>query len=163
MSDKAAAEHRSQAGRERSRRCMVVGYDRSESAQLAAEWAARTLAPDGRLVIVHACRPLLTPPSSLSTAAERRSFGRAVIDELMMEGGDALLDVDVDTEVLDEDPVQALTGAARRHGADAIVIGSEHRSKLRAVIGTVTGELLKETPVPVIAVPLIAARQRAAA
>ena len=36
---------------------------------------------------------------------------------------------------------------------DAIVIGSEHRSRLQAAIGTVTEELLKAAAVPVIAVP----------
>lgn len=144
-------------------RCMVVGYDRSESSRIAAEWAAAQLGSDGRLVIVHACRPLLTPPSALSTPQERRDFGRALIDELMMESGEALLDLDVETEVLDEDPVTALVDAARRHDADAIVIGSEHRSKLRAVIGTVTGELLRQTRLPVIAVPYVHVEDRAVA
>jgi len=137
----------------RAGRCLVVGYDRSASSQTAAEWAARWLAPDGRLVIVHACRPLLTPPSAMSTPAERASFGHALLDELMMDSGETLLDLDVETEVLDEDPVAALLDAARRHDAQAIVIGSEHRSKLRAVVGTVTTELLRSTPVPLIAVP----------
>lgn len=136
-----------------SDRCLVVGYDRSTSAQIAAEWAARWLAPDGRLVIVHACRPLLTPPSAMSTPAERTAFGHALLDELMMSSGETLLDLDVDTEVLDDDPVTALLDAAERHDAQAIVIGSEHRSKLRAIVGTVTTELLRSTPVPLIAVP----------
>lgn len=136
-----------------SGRCLVVGYDRSASSQIAAEWAARWLAPDGRLVIVHACRPLLTPPSAMSTPSERTAFGHALIDDLMMSSGETLLQLDVDTEVLDEDPVTALLDAAKRHEAQAIVIGSEHRSKLRAVVGTVTTELLRATPVPLIAVP----------
>lgn len=136
-----------------SGRCLVVGYDRSASSQIAVEWAARWLAGGGRLVIVHACKPLLTPPSAMSTSAERTSFGHALLDELMMGGGDALLDIDVQTEVLDDDPVTALLDATERHEAHAIVIGSEHRSKLRAVVGTVTTELLRATPVPLIAVP----------
>lgn len=152
----------SAARQSQARRCMVVGYDRSSSAEVAAEWAARQVGPGGTLVLVHATRPLLTPPSALSTPEERRSFGQAVIDELLLEGGRRLLDVEVQTEVVDEDPVSALVEAAAAHGAEAIVIGSEHRSKLRAVIGTVTGELLKATHVPVIAVPYPAAEREQA-
>jgi nucleotide-binding universal stress UspA family protein len=133
--------------------CMVLGYDRTESARRAARWAAGELTPDGRLVIVHASRPLHAPPSPLLTPHEREHFGRAIIDELLLEGDDALFDVEVHTEILDTDPVSALIDAARRHGADTIVVGSEEHSRLRTALGTVTSELLKHSPVPVVAVP----------
>lgn len=135
------------------RHCMVVGCDRSHSAQGAAEWAARQMGSKGTLVLVHACKPLLRPPAALSTPEERIEIGHAVVDELLMEVGGPLLDLDVQVEVLDEDPVTAILEVARSHGAEAIVIGSEHRSRLRAAIGTVTEELLKAAEVPVIAVP----------
>lgn len=141
----------------RTRHCLVVGCDRSHSAQVAAEWAARQLGSEGTLVLVHACKPLLRPPAALSTPEERIEIGHAVVDELLMEVGGLLLDVDVEVEVLDEDPVTAILDAARSHGAEAIVIGSEHHSRLRAAIGTVTEELLKVAEVPVIAVPELVA------
>lgn len=140
-----------------ARRCMVVGADRSRSATLAAEWAARQLKGGGTLVLVHACRPLLMPPPALSTPEERIEVGHAVVDEMLMSAGSCLLDVDVEVEVLDEDPVTAILDAAHDHHAEAIVIGSEHRSRARAAIGTVTEELLKAAPVPVVAVPETAA------
>jgi nucleotide-binding universal stress UspA family protein len=59
-------------------------------------------------------------------------------------------------EVLDADPVSAVCEAASRHGADAIVLGSEHHSRLHTALGTVTVELLKCSPVPVVVVPLTA-------
>lgn len=132
---------------------LVLGYDRTESARRAARWAANELAPDGKLVIVHSCRPLHAPPSALSTAQERHRSGRALIDELLLEGEDALFDVDVVAEVSDADPVSALLDAARRHGAHAIVIGSERHSRLHKALGTVITELLSRSSVPVIAVP----------
>lgn len=140
-------------GEAQTRRCLVVGCDRSPSAQGALEWAARQLGPRDCLVLAHACRPLMRPPAALSTPEERIEIGHAVLDELLMEVGGPLLDLDVQVEVLDEDPVTAILRAARSHGAEAIVIGSEHRSRLRAAIGTVTEELLKAAEVPVIAVP----------
>jgi hypothetical protein len=41
-----------------------------------------------------------------------------------MDGEDAVLDIDLQTEISDDDPVSALIGAARRHGARAIIVGS---------------------------------------
>lgn len=137
--------------------CLVLGYDRTESARVAARWAVEQLLPTGRLVIVHASRPLHAPPGP-SSAAERRRFGRALVDELLFEGEDSLFDIEVEVEVVDRDPVSALIDAARRHHAHAIVVGSESHSRLHTAIGTVTVELLKRSPVPVVVVPALAAR-----
>jgi len=134
-------------------RVLVLGYDRTDSARRAARWAARELAPDGKLVIVHATRPLHAPHTPLSTSEERHRSARALIDELLLEGEDALFDVDTAAEISDADPVSALLDAAERHDARAIVIGSEPHSRLHKAIGTVTTALLQSSPVPVIAVP----------
>jgi nucleotide-binding universal stress UspA family protein len=131
----------------------VLGYDRTDSSRRAARWAANELAAGGKLVIVHACRPLHAPPPPLSSTQERERLGRAVIDELLLEGEDSLFDIDIASEVSDEDPVTALTEAAQRHGARAIVVGCEQHSRLHKALGTVTSELLKSSPVPVTAVP----------
>lgn len=136
--------------------CLILGYDRTASARLAAAWAARQLRPEGKLVIVHACRPLHAQPSPLSTSKERHEFGRALIDELLMEDADSLLDIDFEAEVSDRDPVTALIEAARHHSAQGIVVGHEQHSRLHKALGTVTSELLNISPVPVITVPLSA-------
>jgi len=133
--------------------CLVVGYDGSESSRAAVGWAAGVLPKDGRIVLVYSCRPLHAPASPLASAAERRRLGRAVVDELLLESPKALFDREVAVEVSDRDPVSALTRAARRHGASGIVVGCQRHSRLRKAIGTVTGELLKSSPVPVTAVP----------
>jgi nucleotide-binding universal stress UspA family protein len=136
--------------------CLILGYDRTVSARSAATWAARQLQPEGKLVIVHACRPLHAQPSPLSSFKERHELGRALIDELMMDT-DALIDVDIEAEISDHDPVTALIDAARRHDAQGIVVGHERHSTLHRALGTVTSELLNTSPVPVVAVPLTAA------
>jgi len=135
------------------RPCLVVGYDGGSSARAALDWAADVLPHDGRIVIVHSCRPLHSPPSPLASAAERRRLGKAVIDELLLEAPKRLLERDLAAEVSDRDPVSALTTAARRHGARGIVVGCRRHSRLHRAIGTVTSELLKSSPVPVTAVP----------
>jgi nucleotide-binding universal stress UspA family protein len=139
--------------REPGERCVILGYDRGESARHAVSWATSELISGGKLVIVHACRPLHTLPAPLSTAGERRQLGRALLDELMLDGDATLLDIDFAMEVSDEDPVTALIDAARDHRARAIVIGASHHSRLSEALGTTTSELLKTSPVPVIVVP----------
>jgi hypothetical protein len=71
-------------------RCLVVGYDRSNSSRHAIEWAVSELAPDGKLVITHACRALHAPASPMSSSHERVSLGRAMVDELLLEGEDRM-------------------------------------------------------------------------
>lgn len=132
--------------------CLVLGYDRTDSARLAASWAIAQLAPKGRLVIVHSCRALHAPPA-FSSEQERHELGRAVVDELLLEGDDAVFDLDVEVEIDERDPVTALTDAAERYSADGIVVGSDRHSRIRTAMGTVTVELLKTAPVPVIVVP----------
>lgn len=133
--------------------CLIVGYDRTESARMALTWATRQLQPNGKLVIVHACRPLHAQPSPLTSAKERHDFGRAVIDELLMEDTDSLLDIDLETVISDHDPVTALIETAQNHSAQAIVVGHERHSSIHRALGTVTTELLNVSPVPVITVP----------
>jgi nucleotide-binding universal stress UspA family protein len=141
--------------------CLVIGYDRTSSARRAARWAAKELPPNGKLVIVHSCRPLHAPPSPLSSIQERHEVGRAMIDELFLEGEDELLDIDIEAEISDEDPVAALIDAARRHRARAIIVGCEQHSRLHRALGTVTSELLRSSPVPVTTVPSPSERERA--
>jgi nucleotide-binding universal stress UspA family protein len=139
-----------------ARPCMVLGYDRSESSRHAARWAAGELAAGGKLVIVYACRSQHMPPTPLSNAGQRHEQGRAILDELMLEGDDALFDIDLETHVADQDPAAALIEAAQRHDARAIVLGSKPHSRLHEALGTVTTELLQTSPVPVITVPATA-------
>ncbi len=150
---RAGAGTRKRARTTAKRRCLIVGYDGGEGSRRAAEWAAAQLAPRGKLVLVHACRALHAPPSPLSSDRERHAVGGALFDELLLEGDDHLLDTIVDTEICDADPVSALTGAAARHEADGIVVGHEAHSRARRAIGTVTGELLTRSPVPVTVIP----------
>jgi nucleotide-binding universal stress UspA family protein len=102
---------------------------------------------------VHAGRPLHAPPSPLSTGQERLATGRALVDELLLEGDGALLETISHTELPDVDPVSALTEAALKCGADGIVVGHERHSRLHAAVGTVTSALLAQSRIPVTVVP----------
>jgi len=159
IADQASRASSKNSRREPGERCLVVGYDGSDGARAAASWAARALPAQGSLVLVYACRALHAPPLPLASTQERKRVGQAFLDELALDGEDALLDVFAHTEVVDEDPVSALVDSARRHHASAIVVGCERHSRLHRAIGTVTSELLIRSPVPVTAVPSGATRR----
>ncbi len=133
------------------RRCLVVGYDGSESSRRAVTWAARTLGKRGRLVLVHAERSLHAP--ALADAATRAEIGHAVLDEALLDAGEELLDVAFASELSGSDPARALVESATRHRAEAIVVGAKRHSRLRRALGVVTDELLARSPVPVFVVP----------
>ena len=136
--------------------CLIVGYDGSPAARGAAAWAARRAAPQGRLVLVHAAQPPghWLPASILGTAAERESHRRTLIEELLEDADAALREIPLEAEIIDEDPAVALLDAARRHGAQEIVIGSHRRSGLERFGGEVATALAHDTTVPVLIVPL---------
>jgi nucleotide-binding universal stress UspA family protein len=110
----------------------------------AARWAAGELTAGGKLVVVYACRAQHMPPTPLSSSGERHDEGRAILDELMLDGDPALFDIELETEVSDRDPAAALIDAAHRHRARAIVLGVKPHSRLHEALGTVTTELLTE-------------------
>ncbi len=147
----------SKASRRRAAQpCFVVGYDGSPEARHAAEWAARRVAPKGSLVLIHASGPRRRwlPTEILRTGSERSEHGRALIDELLMSGGEALLDVKLEAHVVAGTPAKALIEAAERHGAQEIVVGSHHRRRAEAIYGDVAAELVRIAPIPVVVVPL---------
>jgi nucleotide-binding universal stress UspA family protein len=133
---------------------LILGYDGTDSALKAAAWAAAELLPNGKLVVVHAARSPHVPARPPVTPHERHRLGCALLDELLLEGTSSLIDVDLEIEISDEDPVSALTDAARRHGARAIVVGYDRRSQLHRALGTVARKLLDASPAPVVVVPL---------
>jgi nucleotide-binding universal stress UspA family protein len=138
--------------------CLVLGYDHTDGALAAAGWAANELVPDGKLVVVHATRALHMPPLPIPTPRERHRLGHVLIDELLLEGTDSLFDVELQVEISDDDPVTALTKAACRHDARAIVVGHDGHSWMHRALGTVTSQLLNASSVPVVVVPRELAR-----
>jgi nucleotide-binding universal stress UspA family protein len=153
-----AASEQPRSGRRRQRRGahgqrLIVGYDGSETARAAVDWAARTVSPDGELVLVYATRPLHARPDPLASTEERRRYGEALLDELYLEIDRERLAALGPTMVADADPVSALQAAAEHWHADGIVIGCNHRSRARSAIGTVTGALLEHARLPLTVVP----------
>jgi nucleotide-binding universal stress UspA family protein len=147
------------------RPCIVVGYDGSEAAREAVAYAADRAGTHGKLIIVHATgsEPGWITPAYQSMVDEQESHGRATLDALLLEAGNALLDRDFDLELADGPAAQAIARIAADRHADEIVIGSRGFGKVRATLGSVSHALLHEADRPVVVIPYKYVREHAAA
>ena len=136
-------------------RVIVVGYDGSPSARAAVEMAAMHAGPDGKLYIVHAYEPVsesLGYPYNQRQLEKHEERGQAVLDELT-ENNEALSKTNYVTELLGEEPVDAIANVARARHADEIVVGSHGHSKLReAALGGTSHDLLHRDDLPPVVV-----------
>lgn len=144
--------------------CLVVGYDGSEPARAAVTYAADRVGPGGRLYIVHATGPLaswLGAPDEMLVTEDRSERGRALLDELMLEAGNALIDTDYELVLVPGPAAEALVHTAQRHDADEIVLGSRGMGRLGSVLGSVAQHVLHTADRPVVVIPYLAVREKA--
>lgn len=133
---------------------IVVGVDRSHSAQLALEHAARRVGADGSLIIAHVLAPIA---ETIVRAAgglgdELRTAAQELVERL---AGD--VDVATETRVLEGPPADALAELAKEVDADEIVVGSRGMGRFSAALGSVSHALLSHADHPVVVVPQSAA------
>ncbi|MGZ4168758.1 MAG: universal stress protein [Solirubrobacteraceae bacterium] len=138
---------------------LVVGYDGSPIARAAVSAAARRVGSHGIIWVVHAYHP---PPDLYDGADRKRWYdehrqrGWALLDGLLVAGdtGDAdLMEPTYETELLEGTPAEAILSAARAHEADEIVVGSRGLGRVRALLGSVSHELLMIADRPVLVIP----------
>jgi nucleotide-binding universal stress UspA family protein len=120
---------------------------------------------NGRVTALYANDPLLTAaavsafggrPLPQSSADELKAFVKETV------GPDQAARVTIRTEV--GQPVRVIRKAARRLRANLIVVGSKGLSGAgRLFLGSITAQLLRETTVPVLAIPPSSGRKVAAA
>ena len=143
---------------------LVVGYDGSETARAAVTWAADRAGRAGTVYIVHSFSGSVDwydPLNAAHVPDDHARRGKAVLDALLLEGGNALMDVDYELELVGGDPAKAVNRAADEHDADEIVVGSHGFGKLRSALGSVSHELLRSADRPVVVIPYRAVREHA--
>ena len=149
----------------RSRPRIVVGYDGSETARVAVAYAADRAGTRGQVIVVHAygSRPDWIGPISQQMADETHDHGRAVLDALLLEDGNALLDRDFELELAAGPAAKAIAKVAVDRDADEIVVGSRGFGMVRSALGSVSHELLREADRPVVVIPYRSVREHAGA
>jgi nucleotide-binding universal stress UspA family protein len=126
----------------------VVGHDGSATNAGVISHAARRVGPDGYLIVVYAL-PLGVSATDVETSSYA-GLARAVLRTI-----EAALPEDVSYEVrIVAGPAsKALLDAARRAGADEIVLGASSGRAARGAVGRVADAVLRRSDRPVTIVP----------
>jgi nucleotide-binding universal stress UspA family protein len=139
---------------------IVVGYDGSDPARAALVFAARQAGTRGRVFVVHAYE---LPPDFLGSPyydhflSERRDRGEALLRDLPLQ--DAwLTGPEYEMELIGGSAAEAITDVARARHADQIVVGARGLGRIRALLGSVSHELLHIADRPVVVIPAAALR-----
>ncbi|MEE1753970.1 universal stress protein [Streptomyces sp. SP18CS02] len=133
---------------------IVLGYDESPGADRALRVAVEVAAAFGEpLVLVYgAAAPGGVGEEYRAHLEALRQTGRSALSRAVGFADEA--GVPSIVEIVDEKPAQALLGAAERHRARVIVVGSWSESPIRgALLGSTPHKLLHLSPVPVLCVP----------
>ena len=144
---------------EERRPTIVVGYDGSPASRVAVGVAARRAGRGGRVIVVHAYDlppDFLGSPDYGGILTGRQAHGRALLEALPLEGNDELLDTDYETELIGGPAAEAIADVARVRDADEIVIGAHGHGRVRALLGSVSLELLHRADRPVTVIPAAA-------
>jgi len=144
---------------------VLVALDGSDFAEKALDVAQRVLGPDGKVTLVMAVQapepPLYIYPGAdalgaiVSDAEEIRSEPEQARRYLDHVGKNLqLAAIQVDVVVGAGDPAPLIIDRAYKLGVEAIVLTTHGRSGLsRLLFGSVTEEVLRDSPCPVIVVP----------
>ena len=138
---------------------IVVGYDGSEASRAAVTMAARRAGRDGIVFVVHAYElppDFLGSPNFERLLSDRKDHGRALLDAMPLTGNDELLETEYETELIGGPPAEAIANVARVRDADEIVVGARGLGRVRALLGSVSHELLHIADRPVLVIPAAA-------
>lgn len=135
-------------------RRILVGVDRSLSARVALEHAARRTGVSGCLIVAHVTPPLSDAISRAVSELddERHAAARELVDRLAGDAG-----VETQARVVDGAPAESLAELAREADAEEIVVGSRGMGRFAAALGSVSHALLAYADRPVVVVPRAAA------
>jgi len=134
---------------------VVVGYDGSAASRAAVVHAVRRAGAGGCLYVVHAYR---VPHDYWGTGYYQQLLDEVALDgrkliERLPDEIDALSDVEWHSEIFAGVPAQAIANVAAAREADEIVVGSRGYGRPRALLGSVSHELIHLATCPVTVIP----------
>jgi len=133
---------------------ILIATDGSDGARTAVDEGialAYEVGADVVFVTVRHDTPLLGDEIYQRRLTTQLAHAREALDEAGSEA--ERYGVPCQTDILEGDPARCIAEAARFHGADLVVVGSRgHGGLMSAVLGSVSRQLLTESPVPVMVV-----------
>ncbi|HTO53766.1 MAG TPA: universal stress protein [Myxococcota bacterium] len=127
-------------------RKLLVASDFSEPARAALALARKLVEPGGQLVLAHAIPAIMAPGDTPLPDPRSESWARAEYEKWKptLDGVGSELDLRYGA------PDTVLIDAAVRHGADAIVMGTQGRTGLAHMfLGSIAEKVIRRAPLPV--------------
>lgn len=134
---------------------VVVGYDGSPASRAAVVHAVERAGPSGCVYVVHAYR---VPADYWGTG-----YYQELLDHLAHEGRElmqqlpheieVLANVEWHPEIVGTVPAKAIADVAATREADEIIVGSRGYGRARALLGSVSHELIHLAHCPVTVIP----------
>lgn len=137
-------------------RRIVVGYDGSPAARAALALAAHRAGDDGHIYVVHAYSlpaDWLGTPGYQTLVDNELERAKSQVERLEEESGVDLHGVDWEIEMIGDRPARAIAGVAAAREADEIIVGTRGFGLARALLGSVTHELIHLAECPVTVIP----------
>jgi nucleotide-binding universal stress UspA family protein len=133
------------------RPCIVVGFDDSPASHIALARAIERVGSTGKLYLVHAWQP---PDAWLGPGPTQPWIDRGLTRaEAMLakaeEAHPALNDITWESEVICGPPAVAIAEVASTRHADEIILGTRGYGRVRALLGSVSHQLIHLAPCPV--------------
>ena len=133
---------------------IVVGYDGSPASRAAVGFAAARAGTTGKLIVVHAYdvpADYVGAPYYQDMLDTKLTQANRVTEEL---GSMSALDgIEWETDLVAGRPGPAICRAAEAREADEIVLGTRGHGRLRAVLGSVSADVLHGAACPVVVIP----------
>jgi nucleotide-binding universal stress UspA family protein len=134
---------------------LLVGYDGSDASRAALLFAARQAGPGGRVIVVHAYElpvELLAGAGDERLLAQRREHGAELLAQIPIGSAD-LAGPHYETQLVAGPAAPAIAEIARDRHVDEIVVGARGRGRVRALLGSVSHELIHIADRPVVVIP----------
>ncbi|MGZ6968002.1 MAG: universal stress protein [Acidimicrobiia bacterium] len=135
---------------------IILGYDGQPGSVAALQTATAIAAAFQRpLVIVFGFRPAAIGGDVSDLGKAVRGVGEDLTAEAVRTAHDLDTSVEVQAELVDLRPADAVLGAADEHDALAIVVGATGHGPIRgALLGSVTYQVVHRSTRPVVVVPV---------
>ncbi|MFB6122765.1 MAG: universal stress protein [Haloferacaceae archaeon] len=132
---------------------ILLAVDGSECAHRAANFGVELAAAyDADVEALFVVGGKSTSPPGVDSGVSPRERGERVLDEVASTGADA--GVDVDTRLDEGRPPAVIVDRAEETDADLVVMGQQGHTGLgKRLLGSVLMRVLRQTDVPVLAVP----------
>ena len=133
-------------------RKIVVGYDGSENAHVAVDWAVANAKSGDTVVVVHSWHPVMPPTEFAMPIAVDDTYAHKMLDaeKTRIAAAAKAANITVEAKFFADDPRNTLLNEK----SDLIVLGARgHKGVAGLMLGSVADYVARHSETPVVIVP----------